>query len=151
MRVLAASFVGLIGLGAIITMGACSDSTDTGNAGGAGGASGGSTAGSSSAGAHSAGASGSSADAGAAGAAPAGQCTFTSDACQACLGSKCAAQVGGCLADTACKESLSTLPNCVCDPNNTSDSCQASFVTDGGDPAVQLAMCYTLNCMAACE
>jgi hypothetical protein len=137
MRALAACLTVFLGLGAMTalatTLAGCSDSTTTGGSGGASGAS--TTAGASSGGA-SAGSGGAS-------------CSFQSTACTTCLGTKCMDQVVACQADTDCKAALTALTPCVCGGTDV-NTCAGMFATDGGDPALQLAQCYTLNCEAAC-
>jgi hypothetical protein len=134
MRVLAACLVGFLGLGALATMAACSDSTDAGM-GGAGGAS---TA-----------AAGSGGKA-AAGGAP--SCTFLSDACTMCIQGNCAALLNTCGTDDTCQEALGSLTVCACNPSMDAMDCQAKFATDGGDKALKLIECYSLNsCDDVCQ
>ena len=141
MRVLAASFMVFFGLGGLATLAACSDANSgTGGAGGAGGSD--ASGGKASAGAPNGVSSGGAAS----------DCTFSSDACQTCIAQKCGAQVGACAADSAtCLPALDTLTVCACDPRQTTDACQAAFVTAASTLAEKLTNCYTLNCMAACQ
>ena len=136
MRALAACLTVFLGLGAMTTlattMAGCSDTSDAGS----GGASGASTT---------AGASSGGASAGAGGAA----CSFSSTACTTCLGSKCADQLNACSADADCTKALGKLTPCVCGGTDV-NTCAGTFATDGGDPAVKAAECYTLNCESAC-
>jgi len=145
MRVLAACLLGCLGLGALGALVACSDSTDMGS-GGAAGASG----------AHSAGGGGKSSTAGGSSTAGTGgglECGFATEACQTCLlVVHCTDQVVACSNDTAaCKPALEKLPTCVCGESSTPEECQGEFATDGGDKALSLAECYTLNCESACK
>ena len=150
MRLWAGFLVALLGLGALATIGACSDSTDkTGSAGASGsGASAGSGGNSSSAGTTSQAGGSSVAGTGAGGSAA---CSFATTTCQTCFSSKCPAQALACTQDTACADALRVLPNCACNPANDPTDCQAAFATDGGDKALQLAECYTLNCDTVCQ
>ena len=140
MRAFAACFVAVLGLGALTSMAACSDATDTGS-GGAGGATaeGGAKA-----------TAGAPASAGTGGKA-AVDCKFESDACQTCIGSKCMAEAGACVAADGCATPLFTLEECACDKTMTTDSCKAAFIKDGGDEATELSTCYAKNCTASCE
>jgi hypothetical protein len=149
MRVLTACLLGSLGLGAFALLAACSDSTDMGS-GGAAGASGAHAAG----GGGKAPTAGASNTAGTGGDAGAGDgCGFATDTCQTCLLiDHCTDQVVACSNDTdACAPALQTLPNCVCGSSSTADECQAKFVTEGGDKALSLAECYSLNCETACK
>lgn len=144
MRVLAACLVGFLGLGALTTMAACSDSTDAGSAGAAG-SGGGSAAGS----AGKASSAGSTSAAGTAGGSA--ECGFKSVDCSTCLGDKCGDQANACGLDDTCGGALSDLADCVCDPKKDAETCINSFVTDNGDVALKLSECYTLNCEDACK
>jgi len=138
MRVLAACLVGFLGLGALATMAACSDSTDMG-ASGAGGTS--AVAGS---GGKAAGGSTS------AGGGPG--CTFLTETCQTCLNDNCKNLVTACSGDATCGEALGLLTVCVCNPSNEASECKATFHTDGGAKAEQLIECYDVNsCGDVCE
>lgn len=142
MRAFAACLTVFLGLGAMTalasTMAGCSDSTD---AGGSGGASGAATA----AGATSGGAS---ATAGSGGAAA---CKFSSTACLGCITGKCTDKFAACGNDDACKAALDSLGTCACTTDDT-EACQRTFVTDGGDVALDLTECYTVNnCDQDCQ
>ncbi|MET0793643.1 MAG: hypothetical protein ABW061_19140 [Polyangiaceae bacterium] len=139
MRALAACFTLFLGLGSITaltaTMAGCSDTSDAGSGG----------------------ASGASVTAGAGGGATAGtgggasDCSFQSSACTTCLGTKCGDDVAACSADSACKKALGALTPCVCGGTDP-ETCQGTFVTNGGDLARDLAECYTLNdCANSCD
>jgi len=144
MRILAACLVGALGLGALMTMAACSDSTDDTGSAGAGGAAGGSAAG----------AGGKPASAGATSTAGTGggaECKFESDACRGCLGLKCGIEALDCNDDPACKTPLYQLQLCVCDATNDSNECFTTFVDGGGDNAKPLIECYADNCTAECQ
>jgi len=133
--------VGLVGLGALATMAACSDSTDAGS-GGAGGsvAAGGSHSGGKASTAGGAGTGGGSLE-----------CGFATEECQACLTGKCEDQVNACSEAGNCLTDLLALPNCVCVPSNDPSECIGEFVSKNGDPAQKLAECYTLNCEDLCQ
>lgn len=137
MRAFAAVFTVLVGLGAMTalagTMAGCSDTSDAGS----GGASGAST---------SAGASSGGASAGSGGAA----CTFSSNACQSCLSTKCTDLLVACSSDADCKMALGKLTPCACGGTDV-ETCAGDFYTAGGDPAQKLIECYTLNCMDSCQ
>jgi len=139
MRVLAACLVGFVGLGALVTMAACSDTSD-GNSAGAGG---GSAAGSS----NKAGATSSAGTAGAA----ANGCGFQSEACSACLGEKCVDKVNACNDVDSCADALTLMALCVCKPGADAQACIATFYQENGDPGEELTDCYTSNCMTACQ
>jgi hypothetical protein len=138
MRVLAACLVGFFGLGALVTMAACSSDASKGSAG-AGGAS---------AAAGGAAKAGGTSTAGSGGAG----CGFQSPGCAACLGEKCGEQENACVAIESCTTALLVdLPKCVCDPTQDPVTCIGTFVSENGDPATKLAECYTLNCEDACK
>jgi hypothetical protein len=148
MRVLAACLVGFLGLGALATMAACSDTTDMGSAG-TGGASGGSAAGSGGK-ASSAGSTSSAGSSDAAGAS--NECGFATEACAACLSDNCDDETTACGADTGCRDDLVALPNCTCNPANNPDTCIGAFVTANGALGEKLANCYTANhCDDVCQ
>jgi len=148
MRVLAACLVGFLGLGALTTMAACSDSTDMGSAGTGGGSAAGSGGKASSAGSTST--AGSTNTAGAAGSSAA--CGFATEACSSCLTDNCDAETTACGADDGCRDDLVALPNCVCNPANEADTCIGSFVTANGTLGEKLANCYTANhCDEVCQ
>ena len=135
MRVLAACLVGFLGLGALATMAACSDSTDAGTSGAGGTAAAAGSGGSTSAGA---------------GGGP--SCTFLSEACQTCINSKCKELLNTCGGDATCGEALGLLTVCACNPSNEATECKATFHTDGGAKAEKLIECYDLNnCGDVCE
>ena len=140
MRVLAACFVGFLGLGALATMAACSDSTDSGMAG-AGGAP-------AAAGSGSGGKSGGTSTAGTGGGA---ECGFATEDCNNCLTDNCSDETNACAADSSCIDDLLSLPNCVCDPSNTASACIGKFVTDNGTLGQDLATCFNSNCTTACK
>ena len=139
MRVLAACLLGFLGLGALATMAACSDSTDAGM-GGAGG-----TAAVAGSGGKAAGGSTS------AGGGPG--CTFLSEECSTtCIQGNCAALLNSCGMDGTCGEALQSLTLCACNPSKDAMDCKATFATAGGDKAVKLIECYDLNsCADVCE
>lgn len=133
MRVLAACFAVVLGLGGVATLAACSDVSD--GSGGAGGSSG-----TASAGAPSGGSGGGTAD-----------CQYMSDGCQTCIRQMCGTQVVACGADSAtCLPALNRLTVCACDPKQTTDNCQATFLATGS-LAERLTNCYSLNCTDACQ
>ena len=142
MRVLAACLLGVLGLSGLTTMAACSDATDSGGAAGASGAS-----------ASGAGAGGKAPTAGSsstAGTAGSG-CSFATPTCNDCISQKCKTQVTACSGDDGCLAALNELPGCLCGPSPDPETCQNTFVTDGGDTAFKLAECYTLNCESVCQ
>jgi hypothetical protein len=139
MRVLTACLAGFLGLAALSTMAACSDSTDMGAAG-TGGSSAAGSGGKAGSGGHPA------AEAGAAGA---GECGFKSIDCSTCFVEKCPDQATACTGD--CASGLYALPECVCDPSKDFDTCTGKFVSDNGDPARDVIECFTLNCADACK
>ncbi|HET7543617.1 MAG TPA: hypothetical protein VFK05_27280 [Polyangiaceae bacterium] len=143
MRTLAACLVGVLGLGVLSTLGACSDSTDMGTAGAGGAAAGaaGKAGSTSSAGATS--------DAGAGGSAD--QCAFQSEECTKCFIAKCAETGAACYGIPSCADGLDALGTCACAPGNDPNECLATFITENGDPAEKLANCYTLNCEKTCQ
>jgi hypothetical protein len=132
MRVLTACLVGFLGLGALVTMAACSDSSD-GSMAGAGGGS----------------AAGGSSTAGNGGAPP---CGFTKPACQACLNDKCKEKLDACIAIDSCATALvGDLQKCVCAPGSDPQACVATFYSENGDPGEELTDCYSTNCNEACQ
>ena|SRR6187551_2015181 len=139
MRVLAACLMGFVGLGALVTMAACSDSTDSGSGGAAGSPS---SAGSSAKG-------GGTSSAGTGGAA---QCGAATEACQKCLlVDNCSNLFEDCGNDAACGPAALVLPNCICNPSKDPEECKATFVADGGDPALKLVECFDTSCAEACQ
>lgn len=142
MRVLAASLVGILGLGALATMAACSDTSD----GGSGGAGGSPAAAGSSSGGKANTAGGSSSNAGTGGS---GVCAFYQPDCSACLGEKCAEQTSACTG--SCGDSLLDTADCICNGDAAVDKCIGDFVTKEGDVAQKLAECFSLNCEAVCS
>ncbi|HEY3257208.1 MAG TPA: hypothetical protein VGJ91_24790 [Polyangiaceae bacterium] len=133
MRVLAACLLGVLGLGALATTVACSDTTDS-SSGGTGGGS-------------SAGAGGKASAAGSGGA----ECKFESDGCTNCLGEHCMTESGACVDDATCAPAVYALRGCVCDPTMKPADCQATFMTDGGDLAKDVITCFSTNCASACQ
>ena len=152
MRVLAACLLGCLGLGALGALVACSDSTDMGSAGAAG-ASGAPSAGAggnapTAGGSSTAGTAGT---VGTAGAGGSGECGFKTAECSDCLGMKCSTQVAACQSDGACLPAYFELPDCICAPGADPVACQHTFATEGGETAVKLNECYTLNCESICH
>ncbi len=154
MRAFAACLTVVLGFGAFSAVGCSSDATTGGTPGeageagattsptpgGAGMSPGGGAAGEG-------GASGAGAEAGA----PASTCSFDSDACRTCLGSKCMTQSATCINDDACGQALSTLDGCACDASKSFDDCATAFGQSGKTPAADLVTCYTDNCTADCQ
>jgi hypothetical protein len=134
MRVVAACLTGLLGFGALSTMVACSDSTDTGSAGAGGSGSG------------LAGAGGKSGSGGGS-----AQCGFTTVACDQCFAAQCGAEYSACSGDDACRQGLSALPGCACAPAADPQACQDTFVSEGGDLAQEMSDCFTSNCGDVCQ
>jgi hypothetical protein len=163
MRIFAACLVGVLGFGVLSTLAACSDSTDTGSAGagGAGAGAAGKAGSGGNAGSGKAGAGGDTSTAGETSAAGdtsaagegggANECAFYSEACTNCFIEKCAAASLACYAVASCQTGVQTLSDCACTPGNDPTQCLATFVSENGDPAEQLANCYSLNCEAACQ
>jgi hypothetical protein len=67
------------------------------------------------------------------------------------LNDKCMSTVTACTSDAACGPAVAELATCACGKAKTPEQCQMTFAQDGGDPALALAECYTLNCQTACE
>src|SRR5262245_52352423 len=143
MRGFAACLLGVLSLGALATMGACSDATDGGS-----GRAAGMSASAGGAGKAGSGTAGGSNTAGSGGGAT---CGFLTEACNDCLTGKCGSQLGVCTDDTACSNALGGLTVCVCTPGKDPDTCVGDFVTEVGDVAEKLANCYTLNCEDVCQ
>lgn len=152
MRALSACLTVFLGLSATITLASmvgCSDSTDAGS-GGAGGAStagaGGASAGKGGASAGTGGAS-----AGSGGEAGAVECKADSEACTTCVNTNCFDEAMACLGDNGCKNALFALTGCACAGVKDAMECATDFGNDGGDLAPPFAVCYTDNCVSACQ
>jgi len=154
MRGLAACLVVVLGSGALVTLAACSDTTDAGS-GGAGGspaAAGSHSGGKTSSGGSTSNAGSATAGSGSDAAGSAGAdstCSFYSAECSACLGQKCGDKAAACTG--SCSDGLLNTADCMCDPSKDSTKCLADFVAAEGDVAEQLANCFTVNCESACQ
>jgi hypothetical protein len=135
--------VGILGLGALATMAACSDSTDSGSAGGGAGGS------PAAAGSHSGGKS--SVAGSSAGGSDSGECSFQSTECTACINDSCGDEATACSDVDECATGLYNLVGCVCNPDKDANQCIADFVSDNGDPAKKLQECFAAKCSDACQ
>jgi hypothetical protein len=143
MRALSACLTVLLGLGMVGLAACSSSSSDDSAAAGSGGADTGGSGGAATAG------SGGS-DIGAAGAGP--ECSFTSDACEACIKTSCSDEFSACMADdSTCGAALGPLGLCLCDSTTSTADCETTFETAGGDSATAFAMCVDTDCQAECE
>ena len=155
MRALSACLTVVLGLGVAAIAACSSTASDTGTGGTGGQATGGTSAGGASAGSSSAGKGGSAAAgtsssaAGDTGSAGAAACSFESDACIACVASKCGTPVGACKG--ACGTALSNLDGCLCNSSSSPAECETKFITDGGDQGKAVADCFDANCKSVCE
>ena len=151
MRALSACLVAVLAMSAAVVTACSSTSSDDSSTGGTGG----STAGTTSSGGTSAGttsAGGSSAGSTATGAAGASDCSFLSDACGACLGSKCGSEETACTGDekNGCEAAFLSLPGCACGGTMTVQQCETQFAKDGGSLAQPLIDCFNTNCATIC-